>query len=92
MHKIQFNLFDLIKRLEVQNRRIYTLVELAAGMGISRPTLNKLLYPTGTPGTSIATIASILDFFEAQQMPVSLHDLLRVENTKDDPHPTQPPA
>lgn len=87
---MRFNLFDLIKQLEVKTRRSYTLVELAEGMSISRPTLNKLLSPAGSSGTTVATILSILDFFEAQEMPITINELVTIERVQND-HPNPSP-
>ena len=87
---MKFNLFNAIKNLEIHNQRNYLRTEIAAGIGVSRPTLNKML--SGDYGrTTLDTVLDVLNWFESESMPIGVDKLLTIERVQtDDPNPNTP--
>lgn len=74
MYKTQLNIYDVLNRLEGQNKRRYSDAEVAKASGLHRHTVRIL-----RAGKHEPTLDKLLNFFEAEGMPISVSDLFTIE-------------
>jgi hypothetical protein len=73
MHKSQLNIYNVLNRLEGQNKRRYSDAEVAKASGLHRHTVR--IMRNGKPEP---TLDKLLNFFEAEGMPITIADLFTV--------------
>lgn len=77
MYNVDFNIKQMVRQLEVQNKRDYTIQDIAKLSGINRFTVSNLLNNYNA-GIERKTLARLLWFFHDQGMQISLADLFTV--------------
>lgn len=89
MH-VEYNLFALIKDLEKQNFRAYSMSEIAKGADVHRHTIERII-SNKTESVTLKTIAGLLRFFKTEGMPITISDLFVISKTKENtPHDLRP--
>lgn len=80
---VEFNLFALKKKLELQQGREYSWAEMAASAGLHHNTVSRI-GTNKTDRVDLATLARLLGFFRNEGMPVEIQDLFKVASTESE--------
>ena len=73
--RVRFNLFQLLKQLEMQNNRYYTATGVAVGAGLHFNTVHDMLH-NRTRQVRFETLERILAWLRGEGLDVSLDDLI----------------
>lgn len=79
MSRIQFNLFEVIKRLEMQKREPVTYSYVADESGLSRFTVQKIAM-NHTSRVDLETLQKLVDFFDKEGLSITVNDLIVISN------------
>lgn len=74
---LQFNVDTLLRKLALQNGRDYDKSYVAMRTGLSRTTVSAITNNT-SGRVDLSTLSRLLDFFDAEGMPVTVGDLFTV--------------
>lgn len=77
MRKVSYNLFALKRQLEIKKARAYTWRELDKLTGVHYNTLNNMAN-NKTARIDSAIIGRLLDFFNENDLPITIADLFTV--------------
>lgn len=80
--QIEFNLFQLINRLEAAKEREVTIVEIAEETGLSQAGLYKAKNKAYS-GVQFETLGKLMDYFARQGMPITISDMFTVKKVKE---------
>lgn len=81
MLNIEYNLKQLIRRLEVQNNRDYEFQQIAEMAGLSRFTVAAVANNLSVR-VELRTLAKLLNFFHSEGLYISLSDLFIVTDDR----------
>lgn len=73
-----FNLYELVKRLEIQKGQNVPYAYVAEKSGLSRFTIQKIALNQATR-VDLETLQKLVDFFAAEGMAITINDLFRYE-------------
>lgn len=80
MHIVKFNLKQLLRELEAQNKRDYEYQQVAKACRLSRFTVSAIANNDNVR-VELPTLAKLLDFFKSEGMPVTIDRLFTVTDT-----------
>ena len=80
--QVEFNLFQLINRLEATREREVTIVEIAEETGLSQAGLYKAKNKA-YGGVQFETLGKLMDYFARQGMPITISDMFTVKKIKE---------
>ena len=78
--QVDFDLFSVIRKLEIQKGAKIPIGDIAKGAGLHRNTIQRI-QDNETDRVDLKTLAKLLAYFKAEGMPITLGDLFKVEDT-----------
>lgn len=78
MSSVRFNLFSLIRQLEIQRGEKVTVAEIAQKAQLHRNTVQRIS-DNNTERVDLATLGKLLAYFESEGMPVSIEKLFLID-------------
>lgn len=75
-YKVELNIYDVINKLEGQNKRRYTDNQIAKATGLHRHTIRVM-----RAGKHEPTFEKLLNFFAAEGMSITPNDIFKITNS-----------